>query len=361
MEYYKYDHHFPNLIPLIFGHNEVLGKQGIYMLYPKLKLIIFVLLLMITNVSGETLKIAFWNVENLFDLLDDPHTNDNEFAIDGKKNVTQEIYDLKLKNMAEVIDALDTDILGLCEIENRFVLKELNSAVARDYKIIHYDSPDNRGIDVALLYDPQKITIIHSEPVSVTLPTGRPTRDILYVDAIFAQTDLHLFVNHWPSKYGGAEKSIPLRAAAAETLRKKVESILIHDRDSEIVIMGDLNDEPIDPSVSIHLGASMDLDQVGKGETILWNVMKPWHRNKEGSTYKYSGKNMVYDHLIISPGLTDSLSLKWVQNSTGVFDGEKYRQHGGKYDGYPFRFWAGNRLLGGYSDHMPIYLKIESK
>jgi predicted extracellular nuclease len=93
------------------------------MLYPKLKLITFVLLLMITNVSGETIKIAFWNVENLFDLLDDPHTNDNEFAIDGKKNVTQEIYDLKLKNMAEVIDALDTDILGLCEIENRFVLK----------------------------------------------------------------------------------------------------------------------------------------------------------------------------------------------------------------------------------------------
>jgi len=175
---------------------------------------------MITKVSGETIKIAFWNVENLFDLLDDPHTNDNEFAIDGKKNVTQEIYDLKLKNMAEVINALDTDILGLCEIENRFVLKELDSAVARDYKIIHYDSPDNRGIDVALLYDPKKLTVTHSEPVTVTLPTGRPTRDILYVKAIFAQTDLHLFVNHWPSKYGGAEKSIPLRTAAAETLRK---------------------------------------------------------------------------------------------------------------------------------------------
>ena len=169
------------------------------MLYPKLKLI-------------------------TFDLLDDPQTNDNEFAINGRKNVTQEIYDLKLKNMAEVIDALDTDILGLCEIENRFVLKELNSAVARDYKIIHYDSPDNRGIDVALLYDPKKLTVTHSEPITVTLPSGRPTRDILYVNATFAQTDLHLFVNHWPSKYGGAEKSIPLRAAAGKTLRIKVES-----------------------------------------------------------------------------------------------------------------------------------------
>jgi hypothetical protein len=181
------------------------------------------------------------------------------------------------------------------------------------------------------------------------------------VKAIFAQTDLHLFVNHWPSKYGGAEKSIPLRAAAGQTLRIEVESILSQDSNAEIVIMGDLNDEPIDPSVTMHLGATMELDQVGKGETNLLNVMKPWHRNKEGSTYKYSGKDMVYDHLIISLGLTDNLRLKWVQNSAGVFDGEKYRQHGGKYDGYPFRFWAGNRLLGGYSDHMPIYLKIESK
>jgi predicted extracellular nuclease len=316
---------------------------------------------MITNVSGETIKIAFWNVENLFDLLDDPHTNDNEFAINGKKNVTQEIYDLKLKNMAEVIDALDTDILGLCEIENRFVLKELDSAVARDYKIIHYDSPDNRGIDVALLYDPKKLTVTHSEPVPVTLPTGRPTRDILYVKAIFAQTDLHLFVNHWPSKYGGAEKSIPLRAAAGKTLRIEVESILSQDLNAEIVIMGDLNDEPIDPSVTMHLGATMELDQIGKNDQILWNVMKIWHRNSSGSTYKYGGNDMVYDHLILSTGLVDNIGLKLVKNSVGVFDGYGYRQHGGKYDGYPFRFWAGNRLLGGYSDHMPIYLKIESK
>jgi predicted extracellular nuclease len=331
------------------------------MLYPKLKLITFFLFLIITNVSGETIKIAFWNVENLFDLIDDPHTNDNEFAINGRKNVTQETYDLKLKNMAEVIDALDTDILGLCEIENRFVLKELDSAVARDYKIIHYDSPDNRGIDVALLYDPKKLTVTHSEPVTVTLPTGRPTRDILYVKATFAQTDLHLFVNHWPSKYGGAEKSIPLRTAAGKTLRIEVESILSQDSNAEIVIMGDLNDEPIDPSVTMHLGATMELDQIGKNDQILWNVMKIWHRNSSGSTYKYGGNDMVYDHLILSTGLVDNIGLKLVKNSVGVFDGYGYRQHGGKYDGYPFRFWAGNRLLGGYSDHMPIYLKIESK
>jgi hypothetical protein len=181
------------------------------------------------------------------------------------------------------------------------------------------------------------------------------------VKAIFAQTDLHLFVNHWPSKYGGAEKSIPLRAAAGKILRIEVESILSQDLNAEIVIMGDLNDEPIDPSVTMHLGATMELDQIGKNDQILWNVMKIWHRNSSGSTYKYGGNDMVYDHLILSTGLVDNIGLKLVKNSVGVFDGYGYRQHGGKYDGYPFRFWAGNRLLGGYSDHMPIYLKIESK
>jgi len=328
---------------------------------PKLIFILVSFLIFHASIAGETLKIAFWNVENLFDLENDPNTNDDEFALGGKKNVTAEIYNLKLKNMAEVINELDADILGLCEIENRFVLEELNDAVNRNYSIIHYDSPDNRGIDVALLFDAEKVIINHSEPVLVTLPTGRPTRDILYVNANFGNSNLHLFVNHWPSKYGGAEKSIPLRAAAGKTLRKEVESILSQDPNAEIVIMGDLNDEPIDPSVTIHLGANMEIDLVGNGETILWNVMEPWHRNPHGSTYKYGGKDMVYDHLIVSPGMVDENGLKLIENSVGVFDGEKYRQHGGKYDSYPFRFWAGNRLLGGYSDHMPVYLKIESK
>jgi hypothetical protein len=104
----------------------------------------------------------------------------------------------------------------------------------------------------------------------------------------------------------------------------------------------------------------MDLNDLGQGKIVLWNVMGPWHRNDTGSTYKYAGKNMVYDHLIISLGLTDRKGLNLVENSVGVFDGEKYRQHGGKYDGYPFRFWAGNKLLGGYSDHMPIYLNVSA-
>lgn len=310
---------------------------------------------------AKSIKIAFWNVENLFDLKNDPNTNDDEFALGGRKNVTENIYNLKLENLTEIINVMNPDVLGLCEIENRFVLEELNQAVKRDYSIIHYDSPDNRGIDVALLYDSKLLEITESKVLTVILPTKIPTRDILYVKAKFSKIELNLFVNHWPSKYGGAEKSIPLRAAAAKTLRKKVNSILSKNPKAEIIIMGDLNDEPIDPSITIHLGASMQKKKMVNHESILWNVMQPWHRNPEGSTYKYDGIDMVYDHLIVSEGLIDNIGLKLVPNSVGVFSGKKYRQHGGKYDGYPFRFWAGSRVLGGYSDHMPIYLKIESE
>ena len=326
---------------------------------PKLILVIF-LIHAFHAYGREPLKIVFWNVENLFDLKDDKHTNDNEYILGGRKGVTEEIYQQKLANLAEVVNALDAGVLGLCEIENRFVLEELNRAAeVRDYTIVHYDSPDRRGIDVALLVDPEEMLVLESLPVNVMLPTGIPTRDILYVKGTRDGIALHLFVNHWPSKYGGAERSIPLRAAAAGTLRERVEKIMMEDSLAEIVIMGDLNDEPIDPSVKIHLGAHMDKDSVGTAPYILWNTMGPWHRNSAGSTYKYAGKDMVYDHLIISPGLLDKRGLVIINGSVGVFDGEKYRQHGGKYDGYPFRFWAGNRLLGGYSDHMPVYLSVE--
>ena len=326
---------------------------------PKLILVIF-LIHAFHAYGREPLKIVFWNVENLFDLKDDKHTNDNEYILGGRKGVTEEIYQQKLANLAEVVNALDAGVLGLCEIENRFVLEELNRAAEiRDYTIVHYDSPDRRGIDVALLVDPEEMLVLESLPVNVMLPTGIPTRDILYVKGARDGIALHLFVNHWPSKYGGAERSIPLRAAAAGTLRERVEKIKMEDPLAEIVIMGDLNDEPIDPSVKIHLGAHMDKDSVGTAPYILWNTMGPWHRNSAGSTYKYAGKDMVYDHLIVSPGLLDKRGLVLINGSVGVFDGEKYRQHGGKYDGYPFRFWAGNRLLGGYSDHMPVYLSVE--
>ena len=322
---------------------------------------IFILVLPENSYSAKPIKVGFWNVENLFDLEDDPTINDDEYALGGRKNVTKEIYNLKLKQLSEVLDKMQADVLGLCEVENRSVLEELNQVTKTNYSIVHYDSPDNRGIDVALLYDASKLTVMYSKPITVTLPNGYPTRDILYVQGEMENNEIHLFINHWPSKYGGAKKTIPLRAAAGKTLRKQIEKILLKTSNAEIIVMGDLNDEPNDPSVNMHLGATMDLKEVGHQDKILWNVMEPLHRNKKGSTYKYNGKDMVYDHLIVSLGLTDNFGLSLVENSVNIFDGEKYRQTGGKYDGYPFRFWAGKRLLGGYSDHMPVFLLVQPK
>ncbi len=312
------------------------------------------------DINSTDIKVAFWNVENLFDLDNDPLTNDDEYATGGRKNVTEDVYELKLNNLSEILNKLDAEILGLCEVENRFVLEELNNAINRNYNIIHYDSPDNRGIDVALLYDSQDIILKSSDPIKVILPSGSPTRDILYTNFLIHGSNLHIYVNHWPSKYGGVEKTIPFRAAAAKILRNDIEKILKLDPKAEIIVMGDLNDEPTDASVHTHLGASLNKDQLTSKDIILWNLMGPWHRNNNGSTYKYAGQDLVYDHLIISPGLIDKSGLYLKENSVDVFDGKQYRQHGGKYDGYPFRFWAGNRLLGGYSDHMPISLIIKN-
>ena len=167
--------------------------------------------------SQESLTVGFWNVENLFDLVDDPNKKDDEFSLGGRKNVQQEIYDLKIKHSAEVLLDLNVDILGLCEVENFTVLEDLNrSYQMRDYAIIHYDSPDERGIDNALMYDESHFSILSSRPIKNRLKNGKRTRDILYVVGDFNGKMLHLFVNHWPSNYGGREKAIPKRTSTAE-------------------------------------------------------------------------------------------------------------------------------------------------
>ena len=202
------------------------------------------------SVSNEPLSIGFWNGENLFDILDDPLKNDEEFAIGGRKNVTQEIYDLKIKNSAEVLSDLNVDVLGICEVEHASVLEDLNSAYKeRNYKIIQYESPDERGIDNALMYDSKRFQVISSKPIPNTLPRGDKTRDILYVKGEYAGEILHLFVNHWPSNYGGREKAIPKRAATAQLMVREILSILSTDASSEIILIGDFNEDPDEMNV----------------------------------------------------------------------------------------------------------------
>ena len=298
----------------------------------------------------KPLSIGYWNVENLFDIFDDPTKNDEEFSIGGRKNVTQEIYDLKIKQSAEVLTDLNVDVLGLSEVENAMVLEDLNSAYKeRHYKIIHFDSPDERGIDNALLYDPNYFKVITSRPIPNTLPGGDKTRDILYVKGSYADELIHLFVNHWPSNYGGREKSIPKRAATAQLVIREISPILSLDPSAEIILVGDFNEDPDEMNVQ-------SLKTIG-----LSSLMEPMLGVPKKGTYVYRGEDLFYDQIIIHESLRDQEGLALVSNSTYILDLPKYRQQEGNYKHFPYRFWAGNNLLGGYSDHLAIRIEIAKK
>lgn len=306
---------------------------------------IIILACLFSVLWGQSLRVGFWNVENLFDLEDDPTTRDEEFALGGRKNVTQEIYDLKLKNCSYVLADLNADVLGLCEVENYFVLDELNDAfTGRDYKIIHYDSPDSRGIDNALLYDPNVFNVISSTPIQNTLPDGNLTRDILYVKGEYAGYTLHIFVNHWPSNYGGKEKAIPKRRSTARLLANEVAKLLSEDPDADILLMGDFNEDPTDDNVRILKSVNMT------------SMMASMMGQRKVGTYVYKGVDYFMDQIIISDGLNDDKGL--IAGKAQILDKPFYRQQEGNYAHYPFRFWAGNKLLGGYSDHLAVYVEI---
>ncbi len=311
----------------------------------KLKYIL-ILTWIISILPGQSLRVGFWNVENLFDLEDDPTTRDEEFAIGGKKNVTQDIYDLKMTNCASVLADMNADVLGLCEVENFFVLDELNREYSgRDYKIIHYDSPDSRGIDNALMYDPAVFEVVSRRAIRNELPSGRPTRDILYVLGKYEGVELHIYVNHWPSNYGGKEQAIPKRRATARLLTNEVANILSDDPDAEIVLLGDFNEDPTDDNVRILKSVNMS------------SLMEPMMGEPKVGTYVYRGEDLFLDQIIVSSGLNDDVGL--IADEATILDKPQYRQQEGKYAHYPFRFWAGNKLLGGYSDHLAIYVEIK--
>jgi len=295
----------------------------------------------------EPLSVGFWNVENLFDLEDDPNKNDDEFSLGGRKNVDQEIYDLKIKNCSEVLFDLNVDILGLCEVENSKVLNDLNKAYKdRDYTIIHYDSPDNRGIDNALMYDKDRFSITSSRAIENRLENGGHTRDILYVEGEYQNRTLHLFVNHWPSNYGGRDKAIPKRASTAKLIIEEIKILKKTDESAEIILIGDFNENPDENNIQM-------LEEIG-----LTSLMKPMIGRPKIGTNVYRGKDYLYDQIIVNDQLQDSDNLSVLNKSVYILDLPKYRQQEGDYSHYPFRFWAGNRLLGGYSDHLAVKVKI---
>ncbi len=316
--------------------------------------------------GNKNARIAFWNVENLFDTFDDPQKRDDEFTPNGANHYNNYKYQKKLQNLSKTLIALGgweaLEIICLAEVENKKVVQDLFSKTALNatpYKIIHKESPDNRGIDVALAYRPEKFSPNHIRfiPVVFDEEDSRPTRDILYVRGkLNNQEEIHLFVNHWPSRYGGQMVTDPKRRQAADIVRYKVDSILNIEHDANIIITGDFNDEPEDASLTKHLKAKLDSASLGKKE--LYNMMAPLRFS--AGTHKFAGEWGILDQFIISRALLTGENLWAVKNDqAGIFAAPFLLQEDATHLGSKlFRTYQGPKYLGGYSDHLPIYLDL---
>ena len=316
--------------------------------------------------------IGFYNLENLFDTINDPNKRDDEFTPQGEKHWNSQKYHIKLQHLAHVISVLGTDdvktgpiLMGVAEAENRRVLEDLVSQkeiANRHYGIILFEGPDRRGIDVALLYNPRYFRPLNARPVHVELPDHHPTRDILYVCGILDHTDtLHVLVNHWPSRWGGQKRSEPLRDTAAAVARSVIDSIFTINPNAKIVVMGDLNDDPVDDCVVKYLRAKGNKNKLEPGD--LYNTMCQKYKKGIGSL-AYGDTWNLFDQIIISQALLN----KYNRRDNGykflkavVFRAPFLFQKTGRFAGYPFRTFAGDEFLGGYSDHLPTYIILYKK
>jgi endonuclease/exonuclease/phosphatase family metal-dependent hydrolase len=314
------------------------------------------------------LRFAFWNLENLFDTQDDPRNPGDDEFLPGT-GWDEARYARKLDHLAGVIAELDPHLLGVCEIENRRVLEDLlrdPRLAGKEYRIEHVDSPDRRGIDLALLHrGPFELSprerAVHLHPIA--LPEGKgPTRGILEVNLVIAQQPLTVLVNHWPSRSGGAEESIPNRISAAETARRIVTARLDEERaagrEADVLLIGDFNDDPFDPSIAKHLDAvrgkfALEGD---RGRTRLYNPSWAFLGTPDRGTIYYEAGWNVFDQAIISRGLLrDPAGFVYVEGSLAIHDADSMRNR--NHPARPPRWFRKYRddWDEGFSDHFAIH------
>ncbi len=312
-------------------------------------------------------RVMFYNVENLFDTRDDPDHKDEEFLPGAHRHWDEYKYKQKLVKIYKVAAAVGgeepPELIGLCEIENKGVLIDLiyKTPLSKyNYRVIHKESPDWRGIDVGLLYLNDQFTLLKNEFISLQFPfdTGSKTRDILYAKGILLQDTVHLFVNHWPSRYGGRLSSEPKRVYAASMLRKHIDSVLSVHPYAKIIVMGDYNDEPENKSIQDILKANSQLQNIHRGE--LYNLSGYLQANTRAGSYKYKGHWNMLDQFIVSGFcLLDSSGLHTSKKSVGVFREKFLLERDHSHVGYkPFRTYLGYRYNKGYSDHLPVFLDL---
>ena len=319
--------------------------------------------------------IMFYNVENFFDTEDDPNTLDDEFTPAGPKEWSAVKYEKKLSNISYVIYSVASAnrnfpaIIGVSEIENRRVLDDIVSTEKlskANYQIVHYDSPEIRGVDVALLYRPDVFEFEWSDAFQPIIPErpGFKTRDILAVCGRIEGELFCFFVNHWSSRRGGSEASEFLRCGAAQTLRNYTDSLQKVYPDINIVIMGDMNDDPTSKSMYEVLRAKSEISEVGEGD-----VYNPWYnilaKEAKGTLY-YRGKWNLFDQIVLTPNLLNKDGKKKGYRSLKYWNHQVFRrdyliQQEGRYQGAPLRTKAGGKWLNGYSDHLPVVLYLVKK
>jgi predicted extracellular nuclease len=309
-------------------------------------------------------RVMFYNCENFFDCIDDSLTNDEEFLPGNIRGWNYDKYQKKQNNIARVITNIGEwdapAIVGLCEVESDKCLYDLtrNSGLKNlKYRFVHFESPDPRGIDVALLYQPSVFKILEKKSLRINFPEGLTgkTRDILYVNGIVSSCDtLHVFVCHFPSRLGGELESEEKRVFVASFLKSKTDSIFSTDKNANILIMGDFNDYPDNKSMKEVLSAH-------KPENVkpenLYNMMMPLMNGNRG-THKIDGDWGILDQIIVSGHLFDMKSgLKVLQNSAVIFDAPFLLVKDDKFLGdKPFRTYNGMKYTEGYSDHLPVYI-----
>jgi len=305
--------------------------------------------------------VVSYNVENLFDTVDDPKIPDEEFLPTSEKKWDSERYQKKLNDLVRVITEINPkelpEIVGLVEVENRTVLEDLTLTGAlknQKYGIIHEESPDYRGIDVALIYRQDAFQEISHETLPVVFPDDPEfkTRDILHVTGKIRNKIVHVFVNHWPSRIGGDEKTEPKRVLAASVLKSKTDQILAEDPNARIIIMGDMNDEPANKSLFETLGA----ESPDSGARLV-NLMMPDDAKSMG-TYFYSGSWNMLDNLVVSDALIKGKRFQVVDDKGFIFTNDWMTFTNKNGDKTPNRSYVGNKYVAGVSDHFPLYLKI---
>ncbi|WP_430467209.1 endonuclease/exonuclease/phosphatase family protein [Winogradskyella ouciana] len=312
--------------------------------------------------NSKTYTLAFYNIENLFDIKNDPLTNDDDFLPTSRKRWTSKRYKNKLRKLGSVISKIgeeNTDaapvVVGLAEVENKTVLSDLvrsKNLIEENYSYVHYDSSDERGIDVALLYKSDVFKVENSETFSVYLQNEFGvqdyTRDILLVQGKLENEKISIIVNHWSSRREGEKETEYKRITAANVVNSVVKMLKKEDANARIIVMGDFNDNPNSKSLSL-------LEK----ESNLYNPFKTvWSRDK-GSLNHNFGWNL-FDQILISTNFFESSKSSLSFNGANVFNNKNLTQYHGKYKGQPFRTYVGKKYKGGYSDHFPVYIQLKN-